>query len=75
MSQVSCGYLFFLDPAIDPRIKFAVRGELTRTVQFAGRSTGQGDSNALPALLPCALDHRLLQHQSSARSTNPADKR
>ena len=53
---------------------FAVRGELTRTVQFAGRSTGQGDSNALTALSPCALDHRLLQRQSSARSTSPADK-
>ncbi len=52
---------------------FAVRGELTRTVQFAGRSTGQGDSNALTTLSPCALDHRLLERQSSARSTKPAD--
>ncbi len=53
---------------------FVVSGALTRTVQFAGRTTGQGESNAFTAFSPCALDHRLLQCQSSARSTSPADK-
>ena len=53
---------------------FAVKGALTRAVQFAGRSTGQGDNKALIASSPCTLDHRLPHRHSCARSTNPADK-
>ena len=37
----------------------AVCGTLTRAVQFAGRDTGQGDSNAfIAASPPRTLDHR-----------------
>ena len=54
---------------------FVVRGALTRAVQFAGRSTGQGDNNALIASVPRVLDHRLPHRHSCARSTSPADKR
>ena len=52
---------------------FVVNGALTRAVQFAGRSTGQGDNKALIASVPRALDHRLPHRHSCARSTSPAD--
>jgi hypothetical protein len=45
-----------------------------RAVQFAGRSTGQGDSNALTASVPRVLDHRPPHRHSCARSTSNASK-
>src|SRR5271166_1800786 len=51
---------------------FALSGAFTRSVQPTGRSTGQGDKMALIASSPCILAHRPLQHQCSARATNPA---
>ena len=51
---------------------FAVNGALTRAVQFAGRSTGQGDNKALIASSPCTLAHRLPHRHSWALSTNLA---
>jgi hypothetical protein len=53
---------------------FVVKGAFTRAVQFAGRSTGQGDNKALIASVPRVLDHRLPHRHSCARSTSPADK-
>ena len=54
---------------------FLVKGALTRAVQFAGRSAGQGDNKALIAAVPRVRDHRLPHRHSYARSTSPADQR
>jgi hypothetical protein len=43
---------------------FLVKAALTRAVQFAGRSTGQGDNKALNASVPRVLDHRLPHRHS-----------
>ena len=43
-----------------------VGGALTRTVQFAGRTTGQGDNNALIAFVPRVRDHSLPHRRSCA---------
>src|SRR5208283_5317808 len=51
---------------------FALSGAFTRSVQSAGRSTGQSDKMALIASSPCILAHRPLQRQCSARATNLA---
>jgi hypothetical protein len=53
---------------------FVVKEAFTRAVQFAGRSTGQGDSNALIASVPRVFDYRLPHRRRSPRSTSPADK-
>jgi len=49
---------------------FLVKGVLTRAVQFAGRSTRQGDNKALIASVPRALDHRVPHRHSCARIGN-----
>ena len=50
---------------------FAVNGALTRAVQFAGWSTGQGDNRALIASSPLSLDHRLPQRNGDRCSFTP----
>ena len=47
---------------------FMVRGALKRAAQFAGRSTGQGDNNALIASVSRVLDHRLTHRQLPEQS-------
>jgi hypothetical protein len=45
---------------------FEVKGAVTRAVQFTGRSTGQGDNNALIASVPRVEVGLLAEHEHPA---------